>query len=56
MNKFWLKQKVFIAISQSVHMMIDDICEGIPDARERAKCREKAARTLWSLLVSWGRV
>jgi hypothetical protein len=50
-----LKQKVFIAASISGSMFVDEMCEGIPDAKERAKCRERAARTLWNLLVSWGR-
>lgn len=38
------------------HMLTDEICEGLPDERERRRCREKAARTLWGLLVAWGRV
>jgi len=39
-------------------MIADEICDSVPDAKERAKCRERAARVLWNLLVSceddWG--
>jgi len=37
-------------------MIADEICDSVPDAKERAKCRERAARVLWNLLVSLGRV
>lgn len=38
-----------------VHMMSVDLCENMADERERRRCREKAVRTLWSLLIAFGR-
>jgi hypothetical protein len=37
------------------HMMSVDICDSIVDERERRRCREKAVRTLWNLLIAFGR-
>jgi hypothetical protein len=33
--------------------MIPEICNSIPDPRERAKCREQVARAIWNAALIW---